>query len=95
VDIDPHRGLERQPHRLDYWDIPEVAALLRIMTHINNGGTLALCLWIAALALESGGKPDVTRDARLPVNGCQCEMMLVPIPWSPRQIANADEAPRS
>lgn len=96
MDIDQYRAPHREQFPTDYWDIPEVAALLRIVTHINIGGTLALCLWVAMLVFGSGGKSIVTGDITLSQHGCKCkQMVLVPIPAGKRQLVNLNEVPRS
>lgn len=80
----------------DYWDIPEIAALLRVVTHLNIGATFALLCWFAMATSITGGATAASLGAaKVAHQECHCELMLVPIPQGPRQIANTRTLPRS
>ncbi|MEQ1772840.1 MAG: hypothetical protein ABL891_03565 [Burkholderiales bacterium] len=99
MDIDQYRAPQREQVPTDYWDLPEVAALLHLVTHINIGGTVALCLWVAMLAFGGSGSPMFTLDIPLITQGrhdCRCEqMVLVPLSERERQIAHINIPSRS
>ncbi len=92
--IDPSTDIVPRSVRKDYWDIPEIAFLLRVVTHLNVGATLALCLWVATQPFAGSGVQSIlTRGATNPV-ACKCELKLKPIPPGGQQIARADEHAR-
>lgn len=93
---DSARKLAGKSFASGYWDIPEVAMLLRMVMHINIGGTVALGIWLATMIVASAGGSAVTGDASPRRYDCRCEkMVLIPIPARARQIVNAHEWPHS
>lgn len=85
---------QRQPAP-DYWEMPEIAALLRMVTHINIGATMALCVSIAATPF--GIAPEVRSAGDTPAGGaaCRCErILLVPLAPGAQHIA-AGSSPHS
>lgn len=89
---------ERASHgvRSDYWDIPEIACLLRLVTHLNFGATLALVLWLLTATLgERGIAALPAKDSVQAQPVCQCEMRLQPIPQGRRQLAQGQEPVQS
>ena len=80
----------------NYWDIPEIAALLRVVTHLNIGATVALCLWFAAMTWGGGLIRTVMSGGTINAAGaCSCELRLTPIPQARHQIVHATAQPRS
>lgn len=79
----------------EYWDIPEIAMLLRLVTHLNVGATLALIFWFLTMTGPGSAPAAPLGAAANPPHACPCELMLVPIPQGPPQIANAPESSRS
>jgi len=91
MDTDNPRKTTDSAIRVEYWDMPEIAALLRIVAHINIGGAIALCLWVATLAwgaMPSKPMSPLTGASTAVQPACRCErMMLVPLPPARRQYA--------
>lgn len=53
--------------------IREVRFLMRMLTNLNVGGMLALCLWLAWAAMEH----EVRRAGTIKVHGCGCTLSEV------------------
>ena len=81
---------EAAPLAADYWDIPEIATLLRVVTHLNVGATIGLVLWFV-VSTWSGQSPlsALFGDSATGARPCQCELMLTPIPPGPRHLVRA------
>ncbi len=63
-------------------EIPEVAALMRLLANLNAGAMFALCLWLAWAAMDyTARQPGNTTS--IPVGVCGCEFTEV-TDWSGR-----------
>ncbi len=85
---DPALKPETVPLVADYWDIPEIATLLRWVTHLNIGATIGLALWFVVSVWDGESLLSALFGASATgASPCQCELMLTPIPQGPRHIA--------
>lgn len=50
--------------------------LMRVLTNLNAGAMLALCLWLAFAAMDSQSSSELSRDA-LRFHGCDCVLHQV------------------
>ncbi len=62
--------------------IREVRFLMRILTNLNAGAMLALCLWLAWAALDFSAR-QADAIGMIEVNGCGCTLREV-TNWSGR-----------
>lgn len=90
---DPALKPDAPPLAADYWDIPEIATLLRWVTHLNVGATIGLALWLA-VSVWNGESPlsALFGAGATGASPCQCELMLTPVPQGPRHIAHIGDA---
>lgn len=77
---DPSLVLAMPEMREEYWDIPEIACVLRVVTRIHVGAIVALCVWLVTQALNAG---SISALFQLTSNQsqvtCRCEFKLTPI----------------
>jgi hypothetical protein len=96
MESDTYQASRRQQPALDYWDVAEVALLLRLVSLIISGGAVVVCVWLAVMALrDAGPKPFVSGPAAQTKPNCKCELLLVPIPPRSRQIVDAQALTRT
>jgi hypothetical protein len=61
---------------------PEVDALMRLLTNLNAGAMLALCLWLAFAASDHNARRS-GGDGVIQVQGCGCTLSEV-TSWNSR-----------
>lgn len=50
-----------------------VLRLMRLLTHLNAGGMLALCLWLSLAALDFNAS-HTRNPGAITVHGCSCSL---------------------
>lgn len=60
----------------------EVSALMKLLSSINAGAMIALCLWLAWAALDHQQHQADARDM-LSLQGCNCTLAVIQVEPSP------------